>query len=444
MSENLSPNNSSIKSSQFTSINESHDWDKLLQWMEDNPDDLIMWIENQPEYQDLVEKAKRGESSLGAKSILETGPIKSVKDIFWIDSTKLYGRADVSKELIEDSATTATTMSVANLINVFSTVPLLQYAFGAMGFLGQGFAVIVGILILKISNSFGEAASANRPNNKGWSTAGFAGFLSVNLLLSLIAPPGIELLLGQKELAEVRAAELIKKGNLRDSTEKQKGKELQQKINQKNRQKDELLQSLKEEQRITDQKESKIAQDITNNRDKQEEAKYNTAVVRLEQDIKALQKRRNEVIQQFNNFKKKTNNNIAKINQEIIQLENNLRIETQDERTISNVEFMKKNYIQEYKTYFTDEGLIPKKQGGEATRIAIETTLHKLQKGNFTSLGFAMFFFSLSAITSLAATAKAFAHSQRNDVVNSWNPQVIQQREELFQAALRGITKKLI
>ena len=100
---------------------------------EKHSEQLIHWLEAQPEFAHLREiAASDGELKLPQPPRWKRF-LNHLKNLVWTDESALYGRSDVEPNLIDEAKTTATTLSAANLINTLTAYPYLYYAFAGLG-----------------------------------------------------------------------------------------------------------------------------------------------------------------------------------------------------------------------------------------------------------------------------------------------------------------------
>jgi single-stranded DNA-specific DHH superfamily exonuclease len=97
---------------------------------------------------------------------------------------------------------------------------------------------------------------------------------------------------------------------------------------------------------------------------------------------------------------------------------------------------------QVYRLNFTEEDQIA--SGVEAVRLATQNFFGKLLTGQLASLGFSLFFFSLSVITSAAAVLMTLRYAQRDDVQMSWNEEVKEQRDRWLDQMWQELVAKEI
>lgn len=98
----------------------------------------------------------------------------------------------------------------------------------------------------------------------------------------------------------------------------------------------------------------------------------------------------------------------------------------------NDLAFLKQEMPKVYQRIFIDKGDITTAEiasGVDAVAIASENFFGKLGRGDFASLGFALFFFSLSIITSAFAVMKTIRYAEREDVMMSRDEAISRERE---------------
>ena len=86
--------------------------ERFIQQEKQNSHHFVEWLEQQPEYADLVEQARAGSELRLRKSLFEKC-VHALKHRVWLDASTLYGRSHVDKKLISDARATAIILSTA-------------------------------------------------------------------------------------------------------------------------------------------------------------------------------------------------------------------------------------------------------------------------------------------------------------------------------------------
>lgn len=388
----------------------------ILEHQKNNPEQMVRWLESQGEFTHLQKiAASDGELKLPPVPVWKR-PFEFVKNQLWTQEDTLYGRSYTTDNVICEAKKTATTLSAANLINILTAYPYLYFVFVDLGGIGIALSVIMGGLLNKTANTFGE--SACRSQQKGEAKAGLAGFILLNLVFTLTAPPGIELLLDPGGLAERRGEELVREKVL-----------------------------------ATPLQDRELAQ----RRERVEETK--AACQTILDQLNALPEdapNRDLLYQQAHGTWGERNRNWSQVpieNLPVCQKATRLEEESVEYAgTIQALKEVREREVREYGSpllYFravrpdiyranfdADGQLI---SGLEASRLALHSFIEKLVAGDVSHLGFPLFFFVLSLITSGVSVARIFYYSRQHEVVRSWNTDIYDIREELFNAIVRGI-----
>lgn len=372
-----------------------------------NPETLVKYFEQDPQYQEVVECTKQGKPlPLESDSLLKQG-----KDLLIAEPKDFYGTAYVTDNLKQEAAVTAHTNTAANLVDFISNYSLYYFAFKSLGDIP---AFILGALldafILWISNLTATATAKRRAKNVSWTKAGLGGMIALNLLKSLISGIGGELLLNQPGLNQQMAAQLIE-------------------------QQTERVEKLK----------------------KLDSPRYLNTVQRCEQGRAELAKmgrnhpRRDSLYIELNGSWGDRNRNWSTLPLE--QLPICLQIPRLEKEAYAAYEkakqqlnqklirradigndlmFLKQEMPAVYSLAFTDKGDIYSAEissGVAAVAIATNNFFAKLVHGEFASLGFSLFFFSISIITSAVAVFMTLRYAELEEVQRSRNEALARERD---------------
>jgi hypothetical protein len=102
--------------------------------------------------------------------------------------------------------------------------------------------------------------------------------------------------------------------------------------------------------------------------------------------------------------------------------------------------FLKKQHPELFNTYFTEDEQL--KSGIDSVRLAMKSFSSKLLHGDWSSLGFSIFSFYMSLLTSIVAVLLTITYSHRKDVAQSYDQKILNAREKFFNSVRRGILKK--
>jgi hypothetical protein len=384
--------------------------------IEEHPKEILeeffQWV--QVQYPELVAQVKEG------RTISEDTHSKVIPfliDLFRVRPDELYGRAHVTSELQEDSKRTALAITIADGWHFVTTLPLLMIAFKDLFLVGGILALVTGVGLLKFSNICGAIAAAAQPNKKSWSHAGVGGMILTNLVLALFAGPGTELAMNQPELSAKKAQEIVK----------EKIRSYQIKI-------DSAQENLKKAQGEKSECEVKTAQFTELKKDREPRAD-------------SLYREINGAWGVDENHWKNVPTDQLPICKKAPRRENEATEAKQDMENIrkrsqadgGELIFLKKEYPETYKKYFTDDENI--KSGVDLVKLATESFFGKCSKLEFFSLGLSMVSFVISVMTSGTAVALVIAHSQRPDVAMSFDQKIIDERNKFFAAIQKAINK---
>lgn len=389
----------------------------ILENHQQNPEQLIAWLEGEPLFTHLQEIADYDDVELELPKLPYWQQIlRHLRHLFWVNADSLYGRSHVTSELVTEAAGTATTLSIANLINTLTAYPYLYYAFADLGGGGTVLAMLIGILLNKSGNTLGESVCRNR--YPGGAIASLGGAVLLNLLLTVFSGSGVELLLNQSGLAEQHSQRLIQE-KVMDTT-------LQEQI----------LDQYQERSQQAQTDCQVILNDLINlnpehpNRDLLYQRAYGTWG------------ERNRNWSQMSIVNLPLCHKAAHLEQEAQVYENNFKKEKETKQTEINSYGSALLYLQTvhpdiYRINFAEDGQLL--SGLEASRLALQRFAQKVGSGDLSGLGFSLFFFMLSLVTSSVAMVKVAMFARREDVLLSWDPVIYQIREELFHRVGQGL-----
>lgn len=374
---------------------------------QNDPEMLVKYIVQDPRYQEVVECVRQGKSlSPELKSWLQ-----HLKDIFIADPKDFYGTACVTKDLKKEAALTAHTNTAANLVDFVSNLSLYYFAFKSLGEIP---AFILGValdgFILWISNITATTTATRRAKNVKWARAGLGGMIALNLLKSLFSGVGGELLNNQSGLNQQMAAQLIEQQIER--VEKLKEIDTPQYTNTVQRCEKGRIQ-LEKMERNHARRDSLHIELFGSWNDRHRD----WIGVPLEQLPICLQVPRLEK-EAYAPYEKAKD----QLNQKLIR-----------RADIGNdLLFLKQEMPAVYSLAFIDKGNISSTEissGVAAVAIATDNFFGKLCRGEFASLGFSLFFFSISIITSAIAVWKTMKYAERQDVQMSRNEAIACERD---------------
>ena len=359
-------------------------------------EDLILYIKHA--YPDL----KLEENKPALIKLLD-----NLRDYLIANPEEYYGKAVITQDLIQQSKVASRTVTVSNFINFIFSAPLLYYAFG---FLGNGFAIVTtivsGLGLQAFSNSTAAAVAGRTANNKKMPILAAASMLLVNGVLTAGSGVGSELLLNGTGLAEQHAKELA----------------------------DEYVQG--KEEAASDESSDYYSESIAL------EEKCKAEETKLENAGDNNPKARRIYSKIYGEYKYKDNRGIKfpssaskeKIDgyplclkadgyRDLVErdVEQKRDIFESLENTRNNlgndIEFLEENAENIHQNNFRNDGEL--KNGSLAVEIALSSLWEKTFSGNFKQLGFPLFLFLISLVTSLTACAFVFCLSLRKDSLES-------------------------
>jgi len=334
------------------------------------------------------------------------------KNAILTDPEELHGPNYVTEEVREASTVTATAINVSNTIDGVSIFPLLLYSVKDMGPIGFIFALALALMMTKFTNGMGKAVATRKPGNRIWSACATVPMLAMNVLMSgtsLVAP---ELSLNQAHLAELRAKELV-------AEQKNKVNDVQPDLRAVN---DAEAKCQDFEQKAANYPEGTTARNDYF-------IKANGLYQEKNRDWKSVLAQEGQAKVPFCPLAKLLREDVLKVSQ-VAQADWEKQ-KAQIVRSASYAAGVKQIMPALYEQNFDANGQLI--SGTEATRLAIESTTSKLMTGNWNGLGFSLFFFATSVITSGGACALAIAHSFRKDIQMSFDESLQIQLDEFLE-----------
>ena len=328
------------------------------------------------------------------------------------DPEELHGPNYVTEEVREASTVTATAINVSNTIDGVSIFPLLLYSVKDMGPLGFIFALALALMMTKFTNGMGKAVATRKPGNRVWSACATMPMLLMNAVMSgtsLVAP---ELSLNQPHLAELRAKELV-------SEQEIKVNDVQPDLRAVN----------DAEGKCQDfqQKAANYPEGSTARNDYF--IKANGLYQEQNRDWKSVLTQEGQSKVPFCPLAKLLRKDVLKVSQ--VAKADWEKQKAQIVNSASYTAGIKQIMPAVYEQHFDAKGQLI--SGTEATRLAIQSTTSKLITGNWNSLGFSLFFFATSVITSGGACALAIAHSYRQDIQMSFDESLQIELDEFLE-----------
>ncbi|MCG9890578.1 MAG: hypothetical protein MH252_05855 [Thermosynechococcaceae cyanobacterium MS004] len=376
---------------------------------------LYHWIADHPDYADLVEQAKHN-TPAPALSPVQTR-IAWVKNLFFANPDEFYGRAYVTKELVEQSNVTARVVSGSGLVDFVSNYSLFLVTFRGMGLLSPILALILDALLLKFANDCAAGASGHKPSIRPWARAGLVGLVGINIIRTLVSGVGTEMLLNAPAISELKAQTLIVE-------HEQKIESLQSLPNPRLRQaKNDCEKGMADLKQMaaTDPNRNLLIVRLLGSYQQQTQQDWGK-VPEGQLPVCPLAERL-----QANALK---NYETAKANWETLKL--------QRLAVGNDLGFLQTSVPELYRAHFEPNGEM--KSGIEAAGFAAKNLLNKAMRGNWPELIMPGFVMLLSIVTSGTACYLTFTHARRPDTQRSRNSAVEQERDRWLEQQYQAIS----
>ncbi|MEB3829780.1 hypothetical protein [Phormidium sp. CCY1219] len=359
---------------------------------------LIEWLENNPEYQSLVKRAKRQGWFWNLFYSLSPKPlILFLLGFVMANPTHFNGKAFAPRDLRTDSEITADLISGATLLNAITNMPLLFFAFKGIGniWVAPIASFILNLIVLNWTNQSGTATANRKPGKKFWSRVGFAGFISMSLLQSFVAGIGAELINNRPALSYKLATELIEEHDRK----------------------------VKAVQPNTEAYEKTLAQCEANREELEtldrSDPRWDSLYVETHGYLAERDRNWNRVPTENLPLCQKAD----RLRQETFAVRDEWHEKLKIRNQIGNdLIFLNRQLPLVYSQYFNEYGEIT--SGVEEVRLAYNNFFGNLLALDFSRLGFSLFFFLLSVITSLSACFIAVGHARGKNTQISHNPEV--------------------
>ena len=351
-----------------------------------------------PEHQALVQRPSFGMRIL--KKIY--GAIIST---VWPDRDSFTGSIRVSKRLRAEAGVTANLMGASNWLNAIGVAPVLQLGFASLGLVGIALTVVSALLLNGIGTWSANAAANRGPESEAWASIGRWGYALLNLLLSAISGAGILLLTTPAQISEVRARELL--SSILDSPNRIE------------------KMALSSPEFIT--LEEKCLSGIEEH--KQLEAQGSPERHRVHTDLWGTWAERNTdwsltglpfskwpICDQYDYL---VNSAGTKAQPARTGLQE--KFQAGIEQGLNDVSILEQQFPEVYKAEFTSDGAV--KDSSRAVEIAFFLFVEAFQTARFDRLGFTLFIFSLSCLSSTVAVIAASLFAIRGDVLATREPE---------------------
>jgi hypothetical protein len=375
----------------------------LYEWLKTHPD---------PEIKEIIKLAELDEPLPKLKPSLW----ERVTFFFCANPQEFYGKSYVTEEVKTGAKITAGAVSVSNLTDVFSNAPLIWLAFKGLGFFPALFlSSIINYGILKFGNYTAASVSRGYEKNRSWSRMALVGLVSLNVLQTLASGIGIELLNNQSGLKQILAAQLIQEQLEKVETLKVK---------------DIDSPDYRRYDRECEEGRKQSAQIPVN------DSRRDNIIVRI--DGLYQERKQNWAEVPFNNLP--VCQKVARLEQQKQQpyeqakgeLDKKLVLRTQ---MGNDFKFLKQEYPILYEREFTEDGQILSEV--KEVELAIDNFFGKIKKGEWANLGFSLYFFAFSALTSIASVLMTIKFARRNDVAKSFDPKLAIERDQWLHQLLQ-------
>lgn len=383
-----------VRSNELEPLNGSHRLSASLS------DDLLLiqWLEKNPDYVGLVKRSRRqGWFWNLYYSLNPKPPIVYILGFLQANPRHFDGEAFVPRDVRRDSEITADIVSGATLINAITNFPILLFAFKGLGniWVAPVASFVLNLIVLNWTNLAGTATAGNRPGKKYWAQVGFAGFLLMSILQSFVAGIGSELINNRPALSYKLAEELIEEHDRK----------------------------IRQVEPDTDAYERTFAQCQQNlqllsqipRTDPRWDSLYvetNGSVADRERDWSRVPAENLPLCQKADRIRSET----FAVRED---WEEKLKIRSE---LGNDLIFLNRELPLVFSRYFNEYGEIT--SGVEEVRLASSNFFGNLFALNFSRLGFSLFFFLLSTITSITACYITVAHARGRNTKISHNPEV--------------------
>lgn len=316
----------------------------------------------------------------------------------------LYGPHYATEEVKQAAQKTSVVIVISNGIDAISIYPLILASFTGNHY----FTLLLVVSVTILRNTVGDAAATKGPGRKFWSKCALECFIAMNILMSLCALVAPELLLNRSGIAETYATKLIETH-------------------------DEKVKSIKPKPEAL--RELAIA-----------EAECNKAKSKLERYPRGSEKRQDAYVDAYGLYKDRQrdwtqvpisqqpycirfstlSNSVGEV-QKVAQLKWSQQ-EAEIKAASSILTGIKQNLPDLYNQHFDEQGYM--KSGIEEASVAINSAYNKIISFKITELGYNLFFFALSVISSIASVRLAMSYAEMEDVQMSFDHSLSLAEEE--------------
>ena len=377
------------------------------------PELLIKFVEQDPSCAEVLKLTQEGKKLTPQDESL----LDKATSLIIANPKDFHGNVYVTDELKKHASLTAKTNTIANCIDFISNAPFYFFCFT---FLGNAPAFILGLLVnagvLSFSNMTASITANRTKKNRAWANVGIFGMVSISLVKSLLSGVGVELLnnptgIQQQTVDYLVAEQVAKVEDLKNlDTPQYENAKLKCQEGRAN------LARMTEEDRGY----HGLFRDVHGLWSEGDKDWSNTPIEQIPLCVRA------EILgQQHYEVYEDAKETLAE----------KLSIRAQRGNDLA---FLRDEFPELYEFHFDEEGNL--RSAVTQVSMATRSFFSKLVGGEFADLGFALFFFSLSVISSAAAVLITIKYANREDVLKSRDEDFARQRdtelEEIYHQLL--------
>lgn len=395
----------------------------LLNHIEAHPEELLVWIENQVVFAELVKQAQKDGVLIQPKPPWWKQVAHFCRRFILPDLVSLHGNAYVDETLRKNATKKAVVIGVANTITIIPTLPLLAITFSGTGVLGIPLTATLATLTLKGMNAMAEwvIAEWTRETRQRWVNLVGTGLLQTSL--TLVAGIGTTLLLDAPSLRQQWA---VTQSEAVITARHQAGQEQTKLLEGTTTDYQALCDALME--KMEGFPEGSV-----------ERNDLFTQALGLYKDIN-LDRSQIPTKQLTGkcHVAEGYRRDVANLRQQLLK---DKAIATEMLRSNGALTYLRQEAPDIYALHFSEDGHLL--SGTRQTQLATEMFIDNLLAGQVGALLLALFVLTLSTVPSAVMVFKLATFRCRADVVRSFNPQIALLRDELFYRAQLGLLKAL-
>ncbi|MGY6528541.1 MAG: hypothetical protein ACXITR_01300 [Cyanobacterium sp.] len=366
------------------------------------PELIIKFIEQDPSCAEILELTQEG------KKVTPKDPssVEKISSFLIANPQDYYGNAYVTYELKKHANITANTNTVANVVDFISNAPFYFFCFK---FLGNFPAVILGLLIdagvLCFSNVTASTVANRTKKNRGWANVGIFGMVSISFVKSLVSGIGVELLTNPTGIQYQAVDYLLIQQEAKVEDLSNFNSSEYEEVNQQCEEGQANVRTLSE----NDPDRHRQIVRLEGLWSESEKDWSNTPEERIPICVRA-------------NMLRQENYAVYKDARKVF--DDKLSIRAQRGNDLA---FLRDEFPELYEFHFDEEGNL--RSAVTQVSMATRSFFSKLGNGEFADLGLALFFFSISVITSIAAVFITIKYANREDVLKSRDEDFARQRD---------------